>query len=240
VAVDSSVAAPANPSGRSLLRQERSVNTRRALVRAAGVLWAERGYNETTVEDVCVAAGVGRSTYYLHFESKEQLLMEFAFATARGVAADVESAAGQCGSIDDEVAAFVSGLVPRMEATPRTVAVTVLRHVSMRSVAARETSPDQILFDDVLTRMVRAGQGRGEVRADVDAEAVGEVLAGTVLDALQRWAGGNTERTLRQSLELRFELVLAGLRTGGGGPAVSGGSGGSGGAKRRASDVSAE
>jgi hypothetical protein len=102
-----------------------------------------------------------------------------------------------------------------MEATPRTVAVTVLRHVSMRSVTARETTPDQILFDEVLTRMVRAGQGRGEVRADVDAEAVGEVLAGAVLDALQRWAGGNIERTLRQSLELRFELVLAGLRTAG-------------------------
>lgn len=211
--VDSPVAAP-NPYRRTLLRQERSVNTRRALVRAAAQLWAERGYNETTVEDVCVAAGVGRSTYYLHFESKEQLLMEFAYATARGVAADVEAAVPG-GSLDDEVAAFVHGLVPRMEATPRTVAVTVLRHVSMRSVTARETPPDQILFDDVLTRMVRDGQDRGEVRADVDAGDVGEVLSGAVLDALQRWASGGSERTLRQSLELRFDLVLAGIRTAG-------------------------
>jgi AcrR family transcriptional regulator len=213
VTVESVVAAP-NPYRRTLLRQERSVNTRRALVRAAAQLWAERGYNETTVEDVCVAAGVGRSTYYLHFESKEQLLMEFAYATARGVAADVEAAVPR-GSLDDEVTAFVHGLVPRMEATSRTVAVTVLRHVAMRSVTARESTSDQILFDDVLTRIVRDAQERGEVRAEVDAGDVGEVLSGTVLDALQRWAGGNTERTLRQSLELRFDLVLAGIRTGG-------------------------
>lgn len=214
--VGSPVTAP-NPYRRALLRQERSVNTRQALLRAAARVWAERGYNETTVEDVCVAAGVGRSTYYLHFESKEQLLMEFAFATARGVAADVEAVAppgslGSPGPLGDEVAAFVQALVLRMEATPRTIAVTVLRHVSMRTVTARETTPDQVLFDDVLTRIVRDAQRRGEIRTDVDPRQVGEVLSGTVLDALQRWAGGNDEGTLRPSLEVRFDLVLAGLR----------------------------
>ena len=61
-----------NPYRRSLLRREVSLDTRRKLVHAAGQLRSEGGYESTTVEEICSAAGVGRTTYYLYFESKEQ------------------------------------------------------------------------------------------------------------------------------------------------------------------------
>jgi AcrR family transcriptional regulator len=199
-----------NPYRRTLLRQERSVNTRRAIMRAASVLWAEQGYNETTVEDLCNAAGIGRSTFYLHFESKERLLVEFALATADGVSSDVDDAVRH-GSFDDEIEAFVAGLASRMEHTPRSLAITVMRQVALNSVAARELGRDQILFDDVLSRIVRDGQQQGRIRPDIVPDDVGEVMAGMVVDALQRWAAGDVDRTLRESLDLRIALVLQGI-----------------------------
>jgi AcrR family transcriptional regulator len=206
-----SSSASTNPYRRALLRQGRSVNTRRTIIRAAARLWGHQDYAETTVEDICAAAGVGRSTYYLHFESKERLLIELALATARGVAADVETGV-QGGTVDDELRTFMDGLVRRMEGTPRSLAVTVMRQVSITSVSSRQPAEEDVLFDDVLTRVVREGQERGELRAEVDPRDVGEVMAGMTIDALQRWAGGADERTLRQSLELRFDLALAALR----------------------------
>jgi AcrR family transcriptional regulator len=158
--------AVANPYRRTLLRQERSVNTRRAIMRAAADVWAEKGYHEATVEDLCNAAGIGRSTYYLHFESKERLLVEFALATAEGVNSDVDDAVRH-GSFDDEIEAFVEGLASRMEHTPRSLAVTIMRQVALNSVAARDLGRDQILFDDVLSRIVRDGQQQGRIRLDI-------------------------------------------------------------------------
>lgn len=186
-----------NPYRRTLLRRERSLRTRRSIMRAAAELWTEKCYPDTTVEDICDAAGVGRSTYYLHFESKERLLIEFALATAGGVAADVEQAV-QGGSLEIELEAFIDGLVSRMENTPRSLAVTVLRQVALSSVTTRDAANDRVLFDDVLTRIVRDGQRQGGIEPDVVPEDVGEVMAGTVLDALQRWASGTpTERSVR-------------------------------------------
>jgi AcrR family transcriptional regulator len=179
-------------------------------MRAAADLWTEQGYSETTVEDLCNAAGIGRSTYYLHFESKERLLVEFALATAEGVSADVDDAVRR-GSFDDEIEAFVEGLASRMEHTPRSLAVTVMRQVALNSVAARDLGRDQILFDDVLSRIVRDGQQQGRIRTDIVPDDVGEVMAGMVVDALQRWAAGDGERTLRESLDLRIALVLQGI-----------------------------
>ncbi len=51
-----------------------AVERRREIVDAAIALFAERGYNETTVQDVAAAAGVATGSVYIHFESKDALL----------------------------------------------------------------------------------------------------------------------------------------------------------------------
>lgn len=44
---------------------------RRNLVTAAVDLFTERGYDETTVDDIAAAAGVGRRTFFRYFRGKE-------------------------------------------------------------------------------------------------------------------------------------------------------------------------
>jgi AcrR family transcriptional regulator len=200
-----------NSYQRVLLRQSRSVNTRRTIVLAATRLWAKKSYADTTVDDICAAAKVVRSTFYQHFDSKDSLLTEIALTTALGVAGDVENTLEK-GTLDDNLGAFVDGLVRRVESTPRSLVVMVMRQVAMRAVAKREGRADDILFDDVLSVIIEDGQSRGEVVPDVDPADVGEVLGGMVLDALQRWAAGDSDRTLREALELRFDLLLRPVR----------------------------
>jgi len=50
---------------------------RRALIeQAAARLFAERGYELTTVADISAAAGVSKPMLYRHFESKKELMMK--------------------------------------------------------------------------------------------------------------------------------------------------------------------
>ncbi len=46
---------------------------RELLEEAAAELFAERGYEATTVEQICAAAGVSKPMLYRHFESKQEL-----------------------------------------------------------------------------------------------------------------------------------------------------------------------
>lgn len=50
-------------------RQERET----LILRAAGELFVERGYHETSMEDIAARVGIAKGTVYLHFASKEDL-----------------------------------------------------------------------------------------------------------------------------------------------------------------------
>ncbi len=205
-------AANPNPYRRSLLRRERSLDTRRKLVRAAARLWSEQGYDATKVEEICTAAGVGRTTYYLYFESKEQLLLELTVATARGVAGDIEHAV--CAeTLDEQLTTLVDGLVRRMESIPKSLAALTMRRAAAGATEPRPSRGDVVLFDDIFDDILRDAQRRGEIRGDVDTREIGDVLGGATMDALQRWAGDRGNRGLRERLQLRIDLVLDGLRT---------------------------
>ncbi len=51
----------------------RVARTRMALKHALLTLIMRKGYDAITVEDICAAANVGRSTFYLHYASKDAL-----------------------------------------------------------------------------------------------------------------------------------------------------------------------
>jgi len=57
-------------------RESSPVPSRRAeLLAAARTSFAERGYHETTVEDITRAAGVAKGTFYLYFEEKREIFL---------------------------------------------------------------------------------------------------------------------------------------------------------------------
>ncbi|WP_297535764.1 TetR/AcrR family transcriptional regulator [Thermococcus sp.] len=53
--------------------------TREKLVSAAMELFAKKGFDKTTVDEIVAKAGVAKGTFYLYFKSKDDLIKELAF-----------------------------------------------------------------------------------------------------------------------------------------------------------------
>ena len=70
-----------SPTFKDRVREER----RRSVLDAARRLFVTQGYAETTVDAIAEAAGVGKGTVYLHFATKDDLLVELITGATEGV-----------------------------------------------------------------------------------------------------------------------------------------------------------
>ena len=67
---------PADAAGRPAVQQQRALQTRNNLLDAALQVIRAKGYNATTIDDLCAAAGVTKGSFFHHFSSKEDLAVE--------------------------------------------------------------------------------------------------------------------------------------------------------------------
>ncbi len=58
-----------------MAQQARAIRTRRLILESAAAVFAERGYERTTIGEILVRAGVTKGALYFHFASKEDLAL---------------------------------------------------------------------------------------------------------------------------------------------------------------------
>src|SRR6266704_2398126 len=101
----------AAPIGR---RQRRSAEIRERLFRAALNLFAQKGFAETTVEDITNAADVGKGTFFNYFPSKDHILLAFGEMQLGKLEAAIEAAR----RINEPMPKFLRWLGVRMTQKP--------------------------------------------------------------------------------------------------------------------------
>jgi len=72
------------------LRETKKRRQRDAVERAALGLFAEHGYEQTTVHDICAAAEVGHATFYRYFPTKEHVVFAYRDAYLDALARMIE------------------------------------------------------------------------------------------------------------------------------------------------------
>jgi AcrR family transcriptional regulator len=64
------------PATRLTRRETQKRETRERLIEAGESEFRQRGYNETTAENIATAAGTSRATFYVYFKSKTEVVLE--------------------------------------------------------------------------------------------------------------------------------------------------------------------
>lgn len=146
---------------------------RDALVAAAFQLFLERGYEQTTVDDIVALAGVGRRSFFRYFPSKEDVV----FPDHERCLADMTEFLARGGDEHDPVARVCDAarLVLRMYAENPTFSVQ--RYRLTKKVPGLRTYELSVVwrYERALAEYLRrrfAGQPDGTLRADVIAAAV--------------------------------------------------------------------
>jgi AcrR family transcriptional regulator len=137
------------------------------------VLFRDKGYTATTVEEITKRADVAKGTFFNYFPSKEALLGELAVWQVERLRAALDVSSGAPSSPVARIKLLMHLLHEQTMHDMRLV---------RRTLATRMSNPPppphrakHRLFG-VLSDLVSEGQACGEIRADVEAELISDLL----------------------------------------------------------------
>lgn len=176
----------------------RAVRTRDAVANALYALMRERPYDEISVQEICRRAIVGRTTFYAHFQDKDDILVRHAIVFARAFGHELTWDAAR--GYRFPVCAFFQH-------------VKQMRHVfdSLAKVRKR----DFIIkvchnnFAEAFEERIR--QSRGGTEAPVPASILAQHLAGTLMTLLTWWSDHHQPVDARL-MEEHWGGLVGGLR----------------------------
>lgn len=200
-------------------RERKKEETRRRIFESAISLFREKGFEQTTVDDITEKADVGRGTFFNYFPRKESVL---AYLSEERVALAEENAAAL---LEDRASAReklfdIYTFAASAYLKDRELSRYVFNEWMQRAFQPAQEAGQR--WHKLVVAVIAQGQAAGELRTDVQPVVMESLLSSVYISTLYYWlccpVGSEMplDFPLLEELRLRLSLVIEGLATKGG------------------------
>lgn len=197
---------PAPSAAEPGLRERKKARLRERIESVALALYRERGYEGTTVEEICRQVEVSQPTFYNYFPSKEVILAEHAM---RGFGEPLKELLTDPSAIQLKLRRYFKSVAEQMmrdaklwHAIAISGAYNPVRNPSLLKSAEVGTR--------VLTEVLAQAQKKGELTRDFSAERLASMLEGIMLRTGIEWGAGVASRSLEAAMQESLKFFLRG------------------------------
>ncbi len=220
-------------------REEKKDITQKQILSAAASLFAERGYDNTSIDDIAAKANVAKGTLYYHFDSKESVVVALREDSFVGA---LQTALRELNKGEKPITILENILLERAAWTEKNPELTkVFFEQRMHQWVFREDDPllqagsDKLNVEEPTKHSNRNGKGREakttgagnfpqlvkelvleaqrnkEIRQDLRATEIAQMIIAVFFHAQGSWLGGYSSTSLIDKVHRWFHAVLDGL-----------------------------
>jgi len=197
------------PIGR---RQRRREETCEKIYQAALSLFAERGYNATTIEAITEVADVGKGTFFNYFESKDHVLLKFREERVNIIQSFLDENRQSdvpLRSVLNNLAIALTREYGMNAALFQSFIIAAFTDDTVKSQMSQGLAKGRELIADLIAQR----QQRGEIRNDLLSQDIAYDFQRIVFGTLVLWSM-NPTTLLENELENMVEIFISGIRMG--------------------------
>ena len=213
---------PPSPPQRARSRERQREDTRQRIYDSAMEIFRRDGFEAARVDDVAKAAGVSHGTFYFHFATKDEVLIQCLRASEVRVVAAIDQVPEGAG-LTPALEATCAHIAAEWEGDPaifRDVGLVALRYLFKGEVAeitaegsvAPAPGAPKSLTSAALVLRFRAAADRGEVTRLLPAQVLSDLFLMNVFAATLSWCAQPAGRPLSLILAGVVRLYLDGIR----------------------------
>jgi len=195
-----------------MAKKELMEDTRARIIDAAKTLFAEQGYQQTTIAEIAKMVGLSEGSIYEHFRGKEDLLLTIPDVWVTNAIEELElQLLGIQGAIN-KFRKFLWWYLHYIESEPLTAKVVFLFLKTNPNFLHTDVYPNVRIFYSYLLKIFEEGRESGEMREDLDPFIARAIFLGTIEHMVIRWLLKDTNYSLFDNLEQTFKTLVDGFR----------------------------
>ncbi|GAB2671203.1 TetR/AcrR family transcriptional regulator [Paenibacillus thermoaerophilus] len=189
-------------------REQKKLETRSRLIEAALHLFAEQGFEATTVAQITERAGVAKGTFFNYFDNKEDVLCE---QTQDWAHEEILKVIGKPGPLIPRLRGLLQLIAQRIYFT-KPISKALIQGWLGTGKAARIFEEGNREMLSAIAAVMREGQERGDISAKLPPELLAELALQTFYGVLLLWASSDEpDETLAERLSVSFDFFFQGL-----------------------------
>jgi TetR/AcrR family fatty acid metabolism transcriptional regulator len=191
-------------------------NTRSRIITSAKKLFAEQGYQKTTILDISRQAGLSEAALYEYFQGKEDLLLTIPGLWVSELLKDIdEQLFGVKGAIN-RLRKYLWWYLRRIEQAPLDAKIVYLFLKTNSNFMTTEVFANVKKFYARLLEIFEEGRKSGELNPDLNARLARDIFVGTTDHIITRWLLKDMSYSLFEGLDELFDLMVAAFTPGSG------------------------
>jgi AcrR family transcriptional regulator len=195
------------------IREQKKKKTRQAIMQAAATLFSDKGFEETSIEELARAAGIGKGTIYGYFQTKSDILQAFCEDRLQGLHEELVANADKETPILQQMVGIYICEFSQLTKNREFARFFMQQIAFPRDVDVEKHLINKDNYFKLLFPLLKKAQERGELRKDIDLLYITRHFYALYLLLISAWFNGmvKTEEA-ETALETMFRQAMEGIQ----------------------------
>jgi len=195
-----------------MARNNSKENTRARIINSAKKLFAEQGYQKTTIVDISKQAGLSEAALYEYFQGKEDLLLTIPDLWVSELLKDLDEQLFGVRGAENKLRKYLWWYLRRIEQSPLDAKIVYLFLKTNANFLNTEVYANVKKLYSYLVDIFEEGLKTGEMKSDLDSRIARDIFVGTLDHIITRWLLKDMSYSLFDNLDNTFNLIVSAFK----------------------------
>lgn len=196
------------------LREKKKIETKNRIFEVSGKLFKEKGFENTTIDEITKEAGIAKGTFFNYFPTKESLVFYFAEQKADLICDLTENEAIDHLHTKERIKKFLVSLAESYEKDKDLTKLLFFEYgryiKNSRNVPDKDRNPHSRLIKVILD-LLEEGIKKREVKVSIDTRIAAEALNAVYFHTLMVWLKSENELSFSRDISAKIDLLFEGI-----------------------------
>ncbi|MCG7850745.1 MAG: TetR/AcrR family transcriptional regulator [ANME-2 cluster archaeon] len=198
------------------LREKKKIETKNKIFEVSGRLFKEKGFENTTIDEVTKEAGIAKGTFFNYFPTKEALLLYFGEQKEALIYGLIENESMKNLSIKEKVKNILVFIAESCEKDKELTKLLIFE--STKCMVQPCVVPDDEKCKDKIHRLTKIicvlleeGAKNGDIKSNIDVKKAAEIISGVHFHSLIVWLKSESDISFSDDISVKIDMLFEGI-----------------------------